>query len=66
MLPESGVVSKCLLTVTLFPCPAGVTVTKDVCTEELWAVVTLVPISQGAGICMEDLDILGIISVQFE
>ena len=31
MLPKSVTVSKYLLTVTLFPCPEGVTVTKDVC-----------------------------------
>ena len=31
MLPKSVNVSKCLLTVTLFLCPEGVTVTEDVC-----------------------------------
>ena len=31
MLPKSVTVSKYLLTVTLFPCPEGVTVTEDVC-----------------------------------
>ena len=31
MLPKSVTVSKYLLTVTLFPCPEGVTVTKEVC-----------------------------------
>ena len=35
MLPNSVVVSKCLLTVTLFLCPEDVTVTENVCTETL-------------------------------
>ena len=33
MLPKSITVSKYLLTVTLFPCPKGVTATEDVCNE---------------------------------
>ena len=35
MLAKSVTVSKCLLTVTLFPCPEGVTVTEDVCIDKM-------------------------------
>ena len=38
MLPKSVTVSKYLLTVTLFPCPEGVTVTEDVCITKMIAI----------------------------
>ena len=34
-LTKSVLISKYLLTLTLFPCPEGVAVTKDVCTEPI-------------------------------
>ena len=33
--PKSVTVSKNLLSVTLYPCPEGVTVTEDICTTEM-------------------------------
>ena len=40
MLPKSVTVSKYLLTLTLIPCPEGVTVTEDVCTGSHKTVVS--------------------------